>query len=338
MQSARDLRRFLVMFVLRSLAFVHNQQLVVPTVLVVITIGWQALIGDWSWPSIIANGWRTMVPVIVTVGVFAVVMVVLAAKDLDREIAATHTKSYKPLVSSVGELIAPQISPRAPGLALGVISIITVVGFEVLVFRAAFPPIPYPARPFFLVPAVPENAKTFSDPTTTKQATGALSHTPTMPAPVKPTMPRTDPVRIGLVRYMPLPYEAGKKLRVRLFVDNKGIRPVTVYGRTISRLVENLPHDYEGRRKVEEKTWERRSLIPRSHIPINVPIIAPGTYYILLESGSLLTSDDITKLGSGSVMYLMSEIWDEHDQVILESCVFTEPRSEALNFCAGHNK
>jgi hypothetical protein len=144
--------------------------------------------------------------------------------------------------------------------------------------------------------------------------------------------------RLALVRYQPQPYEAGQKLRVRMFVDNKTTEAISVYGRTVSNIVEGPPSAYEERKKLEDRIWEERSTIHHGKVSLRIPVMAPGTFFVLLEGGNPLSSDEISTLGDKSVMYLMTEIWDSKDRVLREACFHTEPKSEALTFCAEHNK
>jgi len=79
---------FLVIFMLRSWRFIHSQQLC-PLGARCITIGWQAIIGDLSWSAVLSNAGDTD-PSVVTIGVFAIVMSILAAKNLNKELVSAH--------------------------------------------------------------------------------------------------------------------------------------------------------------------------------------------------------------------------------------------------------
>ena len=66
--------------------------------------------------------------------------------------------------------------------------------------------------------------------------------------------------------------------------------------------------------------------------------MAPGTFFIRIESATPLSADEVNRLGKKSAMYLMTEVWDMTDRLLMESCFRTEPNSQALTFCVDHNK
>lgn len=165
----------------------------------------------------------------------------------------------------------------------------------------------------------------------------AATVTLVLPTPT-PTPSPPPPINLvlTLARYQSLPYEVGKTLRVRMYVDAN--IAANIFGQTASRIVDTVPAEYDERRKLEEDVWMKGFLIPKPKIAIPVIPMAAGTFFILIEGGTPLTNDDISNLNAASVMYLLTKIWDHRNRVVLASCFHTEPKSTALTFCTGHNK
>jgi len=136
------LRSFLVVLMKRIAAFCHGQQLIVPAIFFAIFGIWQFVINEWSWEAFWRNPWTSSFPYISTALLFLAVQIVLAARDLNRQIAA-EKEADKPRI--IG---AEQEKPsKAPGRVIGSLFVLFVLALETLALRAAYPAIRLPVPP-----------------------------------------------------------------------------------------------------------------------------------------------------------------------------------------------
>ena len=154
----RLLRRFLVLLMKRIFGFIHGQQLTVPSVLLVCAALWIVLTGRWSLEILKANPWDTFFAPIAAVGIFAIVMIVLAARDLNRELLAEWNQDKPRIIAA--DFRRP--GPRRPGFLIGLVFAPLIFGFEALAFRAAYPSIPLPPNPS--PPSIPTKDSTDPKP------------------------------------------------------------------------------------------------------------------------------------------------------------------------------
>jgi hypothetical protein len=94
------LRRFLVMLMKRIAAFCHGQQLVVPIIFFLVFGVWQFVIQKWSWEEFKCNPWTTSFPYITTCLIFLVVQIILAVRDLSRELIAERAKDKPRIIGA----------------------------------------------------------------------------------------------------------------------------------------------------------------------------------------------------------------------------------------------
>lgn len=130
------LRRFLVVLMKRIAHFCHSQQLVVPIIFFVVFGIWQFFIKTWSWEEFRSNLWTPSFPYVTTTLLFLGVQIVLAARDLNKELAIRH-ETDKPRIVGGEHLMRP--ASKVPGRTLGSVFVFFVLLLEALALRAAYP-------------------------------------------------------------------------------------------------------------------------------------------------------------------------------------------------------
>jgi hypothetical protein len=146
---ARNLSRFLVLLLKRSFGFSHGQQLTVPAVFLLCTFVWNFVTGVWSVDSFKDNPLNPLFPALATFGLFLIVMIVNAARDLHTELiaqAAIEKQSVKILTQFGTEIETKVVSP-VPSISMASVFIAVVILLEVVLTRSAIPDFPSPPKP-----------------------------------------------------------------------------------------------------------------------------------------------------------------------------------------------
>ena len=157
---------------------------------------------------------------------------------------------------------------------------------------------------------------------------------PRAPVPVSPSQIPNKLPKLHVVRYVTLPYEVGKTLKIQMFVDNLGDLPLKLVGGTRTELVEKFPRDPAERGKLEQPLWAgtAASSIPSNLVTV-VPVQPPGGFFVQLESDRELTQPDIDKLSTSGTMYVMTIYKDEKSRIRIEPCIHTVPSRDSVLYC-----
>lgn len=134
-----------MLFMKRIWKFAHEQQLIVPGVIALATIVWLLVTGRFSVRMLTQPTWEAWYPVIVASGIFALILVVLTARDLNLELSAEAAKQVTSIIDPSGTPITPKATSRTPGRIIGSVFAVCIIGLEALAFRVAYPrPVPSP--------------------------------------------------------------------------------------------------------------------------------------------------------------------------------------------------
>jgi hypothetical protein len=299
-------RRFMAVFMKRIAAFCHEQQLTVPILFFAVFELWQLATRRLTWESFQKNPWNEFMPYVVTVGVLLIPQILLAARDLNRELLQESRNDPPKIIHSSNQVTEPS---KLPARLIAVTLISFVIFAEALMVERA-----YPEETMIVAATSPPKPPAF-----------ALNRS---------VVDQPTPAKVHVTRYVTLPYELGRTLRVRMFVDNLGGVPITVKGGTYAKSVDQIPSDYTERRKAEQSIWKEMSSLS---VPVDlvsvIPVLPPGQFFIELESGIEMTQEIIEKLSKGTTVYLLTVYRDANRRVRLDSCIRTIPSRDSVLYC-----
>jgi len=142
--------RFVVLLMKRAWGFLHGQQLVLPLLLVGVTVAWRYVTDQPSLEAAFrTNFWETVFPALAVSGICGIVLIVVAAHDLNIELANESRKNAVELVgpTELDTILLARTVSRTPGRVVGLLFTLFILALEVLAFRAAFPKSPLPIPP-----------------------------------------------------------------------------------------------------------------------------------------------------------------------------------------------
>ena len=127
-------------------------------------------------------------------------------------------------------------------------------------------------------------------------------------------------------------------MRVLLFL--KADVTTKVYGGKFSKLVTEIPQDYEEKKRMEAALWSETVKEIPTKVSKNIVLTIPAgfeNFFMDLSTDVPLSKEDIEGLSKTSSIYFITILFDVHGNKLLESCVHTEPRTQAMLFCVEHN-
>ena len=143
---------------------------------------------------------------------------------------------------------------------------------------------------------------------------------------------------LHVVRYQTFPYEAGKSLQIRMFIDNAGSEVRELKGGTRFRFIDTLPPDREARRMLENSLWSDAETNPGiiENNRTSIPVLDPGSFFMEMHAGPV-SQAQIDQLAKDSAMYLFTLLRGPDGHVVIESCIYTSPTRDSVLFCVEHN-
>jgi hypothetical protein len=301
----RLLRRFLVLLMKRIVGFCHAQQLTVPMVFFVCFEAWRVATGRLTWASFQRNPWDEFYPYLATFGVLLIPQIGLAARDLHRELLLEARAHAPKIIHSENVIKEPS---RAPAILIACVFIASVLVFELLAVEHAFP------MDFMSV----------SQPASPKPPEIAFIRSIHNPP---------KPPRLHVVRHATMPYEIGKTLKVRMFVDNLGDSALIANGGTYVSL-HDVPSAYDERAKLEQSLWSTMESLPEHpERHTEIPVMPQGSFFIEIESDHNLTQPEIDKLTGGGAMYLITFYKDSTGLMRIGSCIRTVSSRDSVLYC-----
>jgi len=121
--------------------YCHNQQLIPVVLFFVATSAWGLIVREQSFAEMMKNPWRAAFPVILVSALVAIPLIIQAARELNREITKT-TVENRPHILLTGRDSVTHIptTSTAPGLIMGSLFVLIVLGLTCLAFWAGFSP------------------------------------------------------------------------------------------------------------------------------------------------------------------------------------------------------
>src|SRR5579863_6307261 len=307
------LHRFLVLLMRRLFNFCHDQQLVVPLLVAASFELWQFSTRRLTLSSFLEHPLTETFPAIAAVGIVVIYQIVMTAADLNHELNDAASKD-------VPRILHPDNAPRKPSPISVALIAIVLASFVLL------------GEGFLLERAFPIDVMRIQALSTPVPPAYAFIH-PSAPLPVPPWY--------VLNHYQTMPPKVGEVFQVRMYLDNRGSTPGTIFGATLTKRIDAPPKAYEERKTLEESLWKEmeQNRLTQTLTPLSIPVMeSPGRQWILLESAAPLSQDDIDKMGKSAVIYVMSDFRDSTGKNLIESCFRTIPSSGDFVFCLGHNR
>lgn len=288
----------------RISAFCHTQQLTIPIAFVVLFEGWQIATHQLTLDSLLKNPLNEFMPHIATLGLLLAIQIVLAARDLNREIAADATKDALMIIHPENQ---PRTPSKLPGRAIGTILIAFIVLGECFVIERA-----YPVDSINMRIPPPPKAPVLTDP--------------------KPVAKVPKPAKIYVVRFATDSYEASRPLKIRVYIDNLGDLPLSLTGASYTKLIDEIPSDYAALEKLEQGLWEEAASIPTTqHMRLDIKVMPPREFFIEVQTLEI-TQENLQKLTNRGSMYLIG-IYKDDKGNRMGVCIRTTPARNGFLYC-----
>jgi hypothetical protein len=169
MSLAALVLRFAVLLTKRLWKFVHSQQLTLALLVPVSGALAQILSGNFSFESFRERPWSTLIGYIIAAGVIALVLIVFAAYDLQRELNATVVQERGRAVLREFLQGYPTSASKTASIAIGGFFVLIVFALELIAWHAAYPQLVIGPPP--LPPAAPSSERALAIFKSTDDAT-----------------------------------------------------------------------------------------------------------------------------------------------------------------------
>ena len=129
-------RRFLKVLMKRIINFCKDQQLIVPLAFFAVFETWQVSTGQLTLVEFLKNPWNEFMPYIATIGLFLMIQIGLAARDMNLELREERIKDRPIIIHEDSRFVEPS---RWPARAIASVLVGFIVGGEMLAVEHAYP-------------------------------------------------------------------------------------------------------------------------------------------------------------------------------------------------------